>query len=53
MKMVENFVTLMGRPVREGGSGIDSIKVSLSRGSVARRGAGRSMGEHAIRTCRR
>lgn len=49
----ENLVTFSGRVVSAAGSGKDSIKVTLSRGSVDRRAAGRSAGEQPTITCRR
>jgi hypothetical protein len=52
-KMVENFVILRGKVVKGCGSGMDSIRVTLSRGRVERRVGGRSIGEQATRTCRR
>jgi hypothetical protein len=52
-KTVANFVTLMGSAVSAGGSGNDSIKVTLSRGRLENIDEGRSTGEQATRTCRR
>jgi hypothetical protein len=52
-KRVENLVTLRGKVVRAWGIGMDSMRVIFSRGSVARREAGRSIGEQASSTCRR
>ena len=48
-----NLVTLMGRVVRESGSGMDSTRVTFSRGRFDRSEAGRSAGEHATMTWRR
>jgi hypothetical protein len=53
MNMVVSFITLIGRVVRDVGSGIDSTSVSFSRGMLARREAGRSAGEQATMACRR
>lgn len=52
-KRLVNFVTLMGRVVRESGRGMDSTSVSFSRGRLERSEAGRSAGEHATMTWRR
>jgi hypothetical protein len=51
--MVENLVILSGSAVKGCGRGKFSIRVILSRGRVARRDGGRSMGEQARITCRR
>jgi hypothetical protein len=51
--MVANRVILRGSAVIAGGRGKDSIRVSLSRGRVFMRDAGRSTGEQATMTCRR
>jgi hypothetical protein len=52
-KIEANLVTLMGSAVSAGGSGSDSIRVTLSRGRVANIDVGRSIGEQATRTCRK
>lgn len=52
-KRVLYLVTFRGSVAIAGGSGRDSISVTLSRGRVDRRAAGRSTGEHPTMTCRR
>lgn len=51
--MVVNLVILMGNVVSPGGRGMDSMRVSLARGMVERRDAGKSAGEQPRMTCRR
>lgn len=49
-KSVVNLVTLIGSVVRAVGNGIDSTKVTFSKGRFDRSEAGRSVGEHATMT---
>lgn len=51
--MEGSFVVLRGREVKFVGSGMDSTRVTLERGSVVRREVGRSVGEHAMMAWRR